>query len=80
MTWTADKRYYLSADGRVVEEDDPEAHTLLVGEGGAMPLADAERYGLVKPEPDATSKQVAGPPNTKSMSGPPATKASAGTR
>jgi hypothetical protein len=68
MTWTADKRYCLTEDGRVVADDDPEARTVLIGEGSQMPLADAERYGLVKPESEANAKQVAGPPANKAQS------------
>jgi hypothetical protein len=74
MTWTADKRYCLTADGRVVADDDPEARTVLIGEGSQMSLADAERYGLVKPEPEATEKQVAGPPANKARDSAPNTK------
>lgn len=49
--WTADRRLYLDQSGKVVEADDPTRVTLLVAEGGTIPLADAERYGLVAVEP-----------------------------
>lgn len=43
----SDKRYFLTADGsRAVDEGDPAAATLLVGKGGELPQAEAERYGL----------------------------------
>lgn len=46
-TYISDKRYFLTADGsRAVEEGDPEAATLLVGKGGELPEAEAEKYGL----------------------------------
>jgi hypothetical protein len=49
--WTADRRLYLNKDGQVVEADDPTRQTLLVAQGGTIPLADAERYGLVTVTP-----------------------------
>lgn len=43
----SDKRLFLTADrSRVVEENDPAAAHLLVGAGGTVSQADAERYGL----------------------------------
>lgn len=48
MPYTSEKRLYLTADGKVVEEGDPNAATLLVGEGGQLSDEDAEHYGLVK--------------------------------
>lgn len=53
--FVSDKRYFLTADGRVVEDGDPEAHSLLVGEGGLLPEAEAERYGLKLKEYKAPS-------------------------
>lgn len=45
--YTSDRRLFLNADkSRVVDEDDPEASYLLVGEGGTVPAAEAERLGL----------------------------------
>jgi hypothetical protein len=50
MPYTSDRRLFTTADrSRVVEEDDPEAAFLLVGEGGELDDATAERYGLNKP-------------------------------
>lgn len=48
--FVSDKRLYLDADGNVVNERDSRRVRLLVGAGGSMPRADAERYGLVKTE------------------------------
>jgi hypothetical protein len=45
--YISDRRLYLDADGNVVEAGDPAAATLLVGEGGNLPLARAEELGLV---------------------------------
>lgn len=45
--YVSTKRLFLTADKRrVVEESDPEAASLLVGEGGMVSEADARRYGL----------------------------------
>ena len=52
QAWTSDRRLYLTADGRAVGEGDTDALSLLVPEGGRIPLADALRYGLVAPAPD----------------------------
>lgn len=47
MTYTAEERLYVNADRtRVVPEDSPEAHFLLVAEGGELPDDEAERLGL----------------------------------
>jgi hypothetical protein len=42
----ADKRYYLTADGRAVEEGHPDAATLLFGKGTEITEATAAAYGL----------------------------------
>jgi hypothetical protein len=42
----SDRRLYLTADKKVVEEGNPEAKTLLVGEGGELSEEDAGKYGL----------------------------------
>lgn len=49
--WTSDRRLYLNAEGEAVEADDPTRIKLLVAAGGSIPLADAERYGLVTVTP-----------------------------
>lgn len=72
--WTSDRRLYLDKDGKVVEADDPTRQSLLVAQGGTIPLADAEKYGLVTvtpavietvtPEaPEAEGKGKAAPEN-----------------
>lgn len=45
--YTSDKRLYVTADGKVVEEGDPAAVSLLVGIGGQLSDEDARRYGLI---------------------------------
>lgn len=48
--YTSEKRLYVTADrSRVVDEDDPEAAYLLVGEGGELDDAEAKKYGLKAP-------------------------------
>jgi hypothetical protein len=42
-----------------VPEGDPDAQSLLVNEGGEMPLADARRYGLVQEEEEAAAEPQA---------------------
>ena len=54
------ERLVLTADGRVVPEGDPDGRWLYAIPGQQVPLAEAERYGLVKqaeatePEPEET--------------------------
>jgi hypothetical protein len=63
----ADKRYYLSSDrSRVVDEDDPDAGSLLAAEGDDISNEDVERYGIGKksakaPEPAVVYSTVAPP-------------------
>jgi len=45
-TWVSPERYYLTKDGRVVGNKDPEKLTLLVAKGGVLPLETAKQYGL----------------------------------
>ena len=71
--WTAPKRIFVTADrSRVVDETDPDAAMLLVGAGGQIDQAEAERLGLVqtKAQPKAPeTKQVDHPPENKSRRG-----------
>lgn len=47
--YTADKDLFLARDGQtVVDGDDERANTLLVRQGGTLPVAEARRYGLVQ--------------------------------
>lgn len=75
----ADRRIYLDAQGKVVEEGDPARATLLIAAGQTMPIADARRYGLVVdeapapadgpdgdgPAPKRATKRSAGPSEDK---------------
>lgn len=65
--WTSDRRLYLDKDGKVVEADDPTRQSLLVAQGGTIPLADAQRYGLTTPiapaAPGDEQKAKAAPAN-----------------
>ena len=45
--YTSDKRLALTADGRICDDTDPEADTLLVGEGGTIPADEARSLGLI---------------------------------
>jgi hypothetical protein len=58
--YTSDRRLWITNDGKLVEEGDPRAALLLVGEGGQLSDEDAERYGLT---------------GTKAKAAPPANKA-----
>lgn len=49
--YTSDRRLYLTRDGRVVEDGDPEAHQLLVGAGGQITAEMARQYGLPEQKP-----------------------------
>ncbi|HVZ40622.1 MAG TPA: hypothetical protein VHI13_15185 [Candidatus Kapabacteria bacterium] len=49
--YTADRRLYLDAEGRVCEADSPKRLSLLVPAGGQIPMELAERLGLVAAEP-----------------------------
>ena len=44
--WTADRRLYLSEDGRVVDEAAPGRKTLLAAFGAEVPEQTCRRYGL----------------------------------
>lgn len=59
MWWISPERYCLTRAGKVVLDTDPAAATLLVGKGCRLPLATAQRYGLVKAQ--------AAPPATKAI-------------
>ena len=66
LHWISPARLCVSADDEVVECTDPKARKLLVGEGGTLPLAVAERYGLVsesKAKKGASNKAQKGTEN-----------------
>ena len=84
MNLIADRRLYLTADrSRVVEEGEPEAAFLLVGEGSELESALAEQYGIVekdgrlelraKDQPEEKSEE--GPSEDKAVKGPTENKA-----
>lgn len=54
--YTSDERLYLTAKGEVVKEGDPKATSLLVGAGGQVSAADAEKYGLLAEAPKAEAE------------------------
>lgn len=67
--WISDRRLYLTKDGKVVGDKDPNKLTLLVAAGGSIPLADAKGYGLLEqPEQQAAEhvdeSEVGNPPST----------------
>ena len=45
--WVSPARVCLTANGGLVDCEHVTAVKLLVGEGGSLPVAEAERYGLV---------------------------------
>lgn len=47
------KRIYVDGDGNIVPEDSEKVHKLLVAEGGELPMAVAEHYGLSEGEANA---------------------------
>lgn len=55
--YQAQERLYLSRDGRIVREGDPDAHQLFVAKGGYVPFQLAKKYGLG--ERDAAQEPVA---------------------
>lgn len=52
------ERLALTEDERLVPEEDPEARWLYAIPGQEIPLAEAERYGLVKKRAKAKDKQA----------------------
>lgn len=67
----SDRRLYLTADDEVVEDGDPRAATLLVGEGGQVDDETVKRYKLKNREPDEKGKTSA---ENKAVSKAPANK------
>lgn len=56
-------RLALTEDGRLVPEGHADARWLYAIPGQYIPLADAERYGLVKARPKAEDKAAKRPAN-----------------
>ena len=89
MSYTSDKRLYLTREGEVVEEGDERAATLLVGEGGQLSDAQAAQYGLTGKQdapksaggdvpaagsPDGSASAKAAPKQTKAIAAPEGNK------
>lgn len=66
--WTADRRLYLDKDGKAVEANDPARSSLLVAEGGSIPLDQAAQLGLVEVAP--VEVKAAAPKVNKSRKAP----------
>ena len=64
--FTSDRRLYLDKYGKVVEADDPTKLTLLVGEGGTIPMARAKELGLTEPVEAAPDEADGDEPKAKS--------------
>jgi hypothetical protein len=58
MPHRSDRRLYLDANGQVVEADDPNRASLLVSEGGELPMEDARRYGLLNEAAEKAAPQA----------------------
>lgn len=68
----SDRRLYLDENGNAVEANDPARSTLLVGKGGAMPMARARELGIVgigdaAPSDETEAKAITAPPQNKAM-------------
>lgn len=72
MSYTSDKRLYLTREGEVVEEGDERAATLLVGEGGQLSDEQAAKYGLTGARDAAPKSDV---PAAESADGSASAKA-----
>lgn len=79
MSFRTDRRFYLTADGRAVEEGDPDGQSLLFGVDAEVSAADAKKYGLK--DPAAAAEPAAAEPEAddgaKARSAAPANKAKA---
>ena len=65
VMWKADRRLYLSEDGRVVDEGAPGRKTLLAAQGSEVPGVTCRRYGLgpfalMEAEADPTELETTG--------------------
>jgi hypothetical protein len=81
--FTSDRRLYTDKDGNVVEADDPAKLTLLVGEGGAIPMERARELGLADEEGNAVAREAEDEAETDPETGetkPRARKAAKGKR
>lgn len=76
-TWTANRRLYLNKAGTVVEADDPARTSLLVAEGGSLPLEQARALGLVNVTPEVVEETEMASPSEKAKADAPSNKARA---
>lgn len=66
MPFTSDRRIWLTADkSKVVEDGDPAAAFLLVGEGGQLSDEEAEQYGLTEKAKPAQPNKAKAPAENK---------------
>lgn len=71
--YIADRNLYLDADGNLVEEDNPAQVRQLIGRGGSLSKADAEKYGLMKsakPEAEEEGEEKATAPKANKSAKP----------
>lgn len=66
--YIATERLYLDKDNNVVKANDPKKLTLLVAEGGRLPIEKATQYGLTNPEPALTAEDKTALSNIQSQS------------
>jgi hypothetical protein len=66
QVYVSDRRLYLTADDRVVEEGDPAARTLLVGAGGEVDAETVQKYNLKHRDAPAETKLSTKAPQNKS--------------
>lgn len=82
MVHVTTERHCLTLDGRVVSEDDPEAHTLLFPAGQVLSDETARHWGLGQPtavgDANDLEDDMITPPENKAVSGPQQTKRGAG--
>jgi hypothetical protein len=58
QVYVSDRRLYLTADDRVVEEGDPAARTLLVAKGGEVDAETVKKYNLKHREAPAAENKL----------------------
>jgi hypothetical protein len=66
MKITADQGWWITADGRRVSRDHPDARRLLVGKGCEIDESELAKY----PPDEAEAKAIAAPAETKAVKAP----------
>lgn len=56
--FVADKDYFADKDGNLVEANDPNKMTKVVGVGGTLTAEEAAKYGLSNEAPEAESEDA----------------------